>query len=239
MPTIQTSCVLKTLSCLIISISSFAQPAPVDTSHSLPATRAAIFYQSYVGPDAAIYNGYAYQPRYQGLQGSPYFLTENLTEASLIYEGLSYIHIPLLYNQLLDEAIISNPAGELIALSGDRLQQFTYSGHTFIHLNKGTPAGYYEVLRSGYTSLLVRHKKKIVEKIEFGDLHHYIDAGEEYYLGKQTRYYPIDSENSLLNLLGDKKKELGQFLKAQNIRFKKDRETAMTEIIDYYNQLPH
>ena len=239
MPTIQTSCVLKTLSCLLISISSFAQPATVDTSHSLPATRAAIFYQSYIGPDAAIYNGYAYQPRYQGLQGSPYFLTENLTEGSLTYEGLSYIHIPLLYNQLLDEAIIANPAGELIALSRDKLQQFTYSNHTFIHLSQNIPAGYYEVLRSGYTTLLVRHTKKIVEKIESGDLHHYINSAEDYYVGKQTHYYPIDSENSLLNLLGDKKKELGQFLKAQNIRFKKDRETAMTEIIDYYNQLPH
>jgi hypothetical protein len=239
MPTIQTNCLWRTLLCLLLTASALAQTPPADTSHSLPGARAAIFYQSYIGADAAIYNGYAYQPHYQGVQGSPHFLTDNITDGSLTYEGLNYIHIPLLYNLVLDQLIISDPKGQLLILSPDKVQQFSLADHHFVHLSTTNTPGYYELLRSGYISLFVRHTKKIVEKIESAELHRYISSRDDYYLYKQDHYYPVESGRSLLTLLADKKQQLQQYQRSEHIRFKKDAEGAMEKITDYYNQLPH
>lgn len=239
MPTIQTNCFWQTLLCLIVAIPSLAQPVPVDSTNPIPGARAAIFYQSYVGADAPIYNGIAYQPNYRGLQGSPYFQTDNLTDGSLIYENLTYNHIPLLYNLVYDQLVISDPSGQLLIPPADKLQQFTFAGHHFIRITLINKPGYYEVLGSGYTTLLAKHIKKIEEKIEYNELHHYISTHDEYYIYKQDQYHPVASGNSLLTLLADKKKELDQFRRSRRIRFKKNPESAMLQIIDYYNQLPH
>ncbi|HEY1212310.1 MAG TPA: hypothetical protein VGE93_01635, partial [Bryobacteraceae bacterium] len=120
MVTIQTIC-LQTFLCLCLALSASAQPA--DTS--LPATRAAIFYQAYIGPDAAIYNGAAYQPNYRGIQGDPYFETPNLVSGTIVYEGLTYTHIPLLYDLVRDNLVIADPNGQTLIVAPGKVQEFT------------------------------------------------------------------------------------------------------------------
>jgi hypothetical protein len=235
MPTIQTNCLAQTFLCLCLSLSAFAQPA--DTS--LPASRAAIFYQSYIGSDAAIYNGIAYQPNYRGVQGLPYFETPNLVSGTLVYEGLTYTHIPLLYDLVLDNLVITDPKGQPLIVARDKVQQFTLGDHTFIYQPLDKTPGFYERLSSGYASLYIRHTKKIEEKVEMAQLYRRITAHDEYILFKQDHYYPVTSGNHLLTLLSDKKQELQQFRHSQRIRFKKDPTAAMQAIVDHYNQLPH
>jgi len=236
---IQTSCFWQTLLCLCLALSTFAQPAPADSAQSLPTTRAAIFYQSYIGPDAAIYNGLAYQPNYRGIQGDPYFETTNLTAGTLVYEGLTYTHIPMLYDLVLESLVIADPKGQLLILSRGKIQQFTLADHTFVNQPVNKAPGYYERLSSGYASLFIRHTKKIEEKIEGAELFRFITSHDEYILHKQDHYYSVVSGKHLLTLLSDKKKELRQFQHAQHIRFKKDPAAAMQTIVDHYNQLPH
>jgi hypothetical protein len=236
MPTIQTSCLAQTLLFFCLSLSGLAQPTPSD---SLPATRAAIFYQSYIGPDAAIYNGAAYQPNYRGVQGDPYFETPNLTTGTLIYEGLTYTRIPMLYDLVQDNLAISDPKGQLLVLASSKIQQFTFGSHTFVYQGTDRTPGFYERLSSGYATLLVRHTKKVEEKLEDAQLRRFVTSHDEYILYKQARYYPVISGSHLLSLLSDKKKELQQFQHEQHIRFKNDPAADMQAIVDHYNQLPH
>jgi len=234
MPTIQTNCLAQTFLCLCLSLSAAAQPPD-----SIPAARAAIFYQSYLGRDAAIYNGIAYQPNYRGTQGFPYFLTPNLVTGTLVYEGLTYTHIPLLYDLVQDNLVITDPKGQPLVVARNKVQQFTLEDHTFLFKPVDKTPGFYERLSSGYASLYVRHTKTIEEKVEMAQLYRSITAHDEYILYKQDHYYPITSGKHLLTLLSDKKKELQKFQHSQHIRFKKDPAAAMQAIVDHYNQLPH
>ncbi|HVU95178.1 MAG TPA: hypothetical protein VHE34_08145 [Puia sp.] len=232
---------LQPILCLSLALSflrqsTLAQPTPAD---SIPAARAAIFYQSYIGQDAAIYNGVAYQPDYRGIEGNPWFESPNLVSGSLVYEDLTYTHIPLMYDLVLDDLVIADPKGQTLILAPEKVQQFTLGNHTFIYQPANRTPGFYERLSSGYASLYVRHKKKIEEKLESAQLLRFISSHDDYILFKQEHYYPVPSANHLLTLLSDKKQQLRQFQHAQHIRFKKDPAAAMQAIVDHYNQLPH
>ncbi|HEY4107386.1 hypothetical protein [Puia sp.] len=239
MPTIQTSCCAQILLCLCIATSASAQSAPADSSQSIATARATIFYQSYVGPDAAIYNGIVYQANYRDTQGDQWFQSGNLTTGTLIYENLTYTHIPLLYDLVHDQLVISDPKGQLLVPPPGKVRQFTFADHLFVYLSVNNSPGYYEQLSSGYASLFVRHTKKWEERIEGAELHHYITSHDEYFIYKQDHFYSVGSDKRLLTLLSDKKKQLQQFQNAQHLRFKKDPATAMQAIVDHYNQLSH
>jgi hypothetical protein len=252
MPTSQTICFLQSLFYVALAVSSQAQPsrpdsplspaaereAP-DTPISPAAAKAALYYQSYIGPDAAIYNGCVYQPNYLGVEGSPYFLSDNLTQGTVVYEGLTYTHQLLLYNTVLDQLVLADPKGRLLSLSPEKVSLFTMNSHTFVHLSANNiRTGYYELLRSGYATLLVRHTKRLEEKLG-GEVHRHITTNENYYIYKQGHYYPFGSMGGLVGLLADKKQELGHYRRSAHIRFRKDPLTASQRLIDYYNQLPH
>jgi len=227
---------LQTLLCLCLALSTAAQSSLAD---SIPTSRARIFYQSYIGPGAAIYNGIAYQPDYRGVQGFPSFETPNLVTGTIVYEGLTYARIPLLYDLVKDNLVITDPKGQPLMLASAKVQEFTLGTHTFVYLSAKQTPGFYERLSSGYASLYIRHTKKIEEKVEMAQLYRSIAAHDEYILFKQDHYYSVTSGKQLLTLLADKKKELQQFQRAQHIRFKKDPAAAMQAIVDHYNQLPH
>jgi hypothetical protein len=235
MPTIQTSC-LQALPFLCLTLSVSGQPSSVDSTQS---SRAAIFYQSYIGAGAAIYNGIAYQANYRGVIGDPYFETPNLTAGTLVYEGLTYTHIPMVYDLVQDNLAIADPKGQLLVLSAEKVRSFTFASHTFVYRSINRTPGFYELLSSGYTTLLVRHTKTIGEKLEDAQLKRFITASDEYILYKQDHYYPVASGKHLLTLLSDKKNQLREFQHAQDIRFKNDPTAAMQAIVDHYNQLPH
>jgi len=238
MSTIQTSC----LPCAIyfcLSLSARAQTNPIDTTQSIPAARATVYYQANIGQDAALYNGIAYQQNYRDVEGDPYFQTANLKTGTVTYEDITYTHIPLLYDLVHDQLVISDKTGQLLIPPPEKISRFTFDDHNFVRLTVNNTTSYYEFLRSGYVSLLIRHIRTITEKIEDRNLRRIIDSRRQYFLCKQHRYYPIDSEKQLLILLNDKKNELNEFLHGSNISFRKDPEKGMEAVIDYYNQLPH
>jgi hypothetical protein len=239
MPTIQTNCYAQILLYLCLSLTSLAQPAPVDSAASIPTARAAVFYQSYIGPDAAIYNGILYQQNDRVAEGDPWFISGNLTAGTLVYEDLTYTHIPMMYDLVRDQLVISDPKGQLITPPAARVQQFTFAGHVFVYGSVNNTTGYFEQLATGYASLFCRHSKKVEEILENGQFHRFITAHEQYYLLRQGRYYSVASEKQLITLLSDKKKELEQFRQANDTQHKKDPATAMQAIVDHYNQLLH
>jgi hypothetical protein len=236
--TIQTSC-LQSLLCICLPCAICAQSPPADSSQSLPESRATLYYQAFVGQDAALYNGVAYQQNYRGVEGDPYFETANLKSATVTYEDIAYAHIPILYDLIHDQVAIADKTGQLLIPAANKLNRFSFNNHLFVRLTVNDNPGYYELLRSGYVTLLVRHTKTITEKIESNELRRIVAVRDHYFIYKQGSYLPVESGQQLLTLLDDKKTDLRQFQRSHHIRFKKDPETAMESIIDYYNQLPH
>ena len=238
MSTIQTSC-LQCLLYFCLALSAGAQSNPADSTQSIPAARATIYYQAFIGQDAALYNGVAYQQNYRGIEGDPYFQTANLKTGSITYEEITYNHIPLLYDLIHDQVAIADKTGQLLIPAPNKLHRFSFDDHTFVRLTVNNTDGYYELLSPGNATLLVHHTKVIKEKIESNDLRRIVSSEDHYFLYKQGRYYPVESGKHLLTLLADKKAQLRQYQRSQHIRFRKDPEQGMKAIVEYYNQLPH
>ena len=58
-----------------------------------------------------------------------------------------------------------------------------------------------------------------------------------YYIKKDGVYYTIKNKSSLLAVLKSKKKEVQQYLKTNNIKFKREPERAMIMAVRYYDQI--
>jgi len=58
-----------------------------------------------------------------------------------------------------------------------------------------------------------------------------------YYIKKEGVYRTIRNKSSLLSVLKNKKKEVQQYLKTNDIKFKKEPERAMIMAVRYYDQL--
>jgi hypothetical protein len=54
---------------------------------------------------------------------------------------------------------------------------------------------------------------------------------------KNNTYYPISSQGSLLSVFKDKKKELQQYIRSNEIKYRKEPEDAMVKIATYYDHL--
>ena len=65
----------------------------------------------------------------------------------------------------------------------------------------------------------------------------YFDPAIDYYIRKNNTYYSVSSQGSMLTILKDKKKELQQYIRANQIKFRKDPEEAMVKIASYYDHL--
>jgi hypothetical protein len=54
---------------------------------------------------------------------------------------------------------------------------------------------------------------------------------------KEGVYIPLKNQSSVLSAMGNKQKELQEFLKKSNIKFRKDPENAIVRIVRYYDLL--
>jgi hypothetical protein len=242
MPSIPTNCAALFAITLFWSASMQAQPGRPDTATG-PESRAVTLYHEQLGDESAIYNGLAYQPYDVGLIGSPYFgasfaaATLPLANATVTYDSLEYTYIPALYDLVRDQLIISDPKGELIALSNGKVQGFFLDGRHFTCLTIDGLPGFYEDLVLGRLSLFVKRTKRIDQDIVDGRAQRVISIHDYYYLLKDGAYTEVSSERHFLQLTTDKKKDLRQFEKTNHIRFGKDPGDAMRQLAEYYNQL--
>ena len=178
---------------------------------------------------------------YPASSGEHQFYKYNkLQEASIIYEGLEYKQIPLLYDIVNDDVIVGRfskqGATQHIKIDKNRVSSFNLSGHSFIHLRENgnaLTAGFYELLYQGKLQVLAKRKKifkKEVVTVTF-------PADNYYYLLKDGTYHAVKSKGSVLKVLKDHKKELSQFLKVNNIIFYENREVAIAKLAEQYDLL--
>jgi hypothetical protein len=242
MPSITTNCAALFAVTLLWTTPMQAQPGHPDTATG-PESRAITLYHEQLGDESAIYNGLAYQPYDGDLIGSPYFgvsfaaTTIPLVTATVTYDSLEYTSIPVVYDLVHDKLIIADPKGELITLSNGKVQGFFLGGRHFTSLTIDGSPGFYEVLVSGRLSLFAKRTKRIDEDIVDGRVRRVISIHDHYYLLKDGAYTEVSSERHFLQLTADKKKDLHQFEKTNDIRFGKDPADAMRQLTDYYNQL--
>jgi len=234
------------LICVVGSQCSGQTIRPDSAFISAAVNKAAALYTQTIDSESHLYHGLEYI-NYDKvyLEGHQFYRTDKETEGTILYDGAQYTQVPLLYDLVLDQVIIEHPESSYqLSLISEKVKEFSFLGHTFIRLEpdtlSGSPirTGFYDLLVAGNTSFLVRRTKNIQERAEQGGMKGEFHTKDKYYIQQQNRYYQVHSKKSVFQLFPDHKRELQKFARNNKLNFRKKRESAIAQLIQYYNTLP-
>jgi hypothetical protein len=233
--------------CIGLSLRTQAQPAARDTSIGGSAYGFALRqYHDYLDPEPNLYRGGQYA-EYGFLlkEGHPFFGEDRLRKGTVVYNGILYENVSLLYDEILDQPVIPDPLKAFkIALISPQVGSFTIEDHSFIRLsdslNRSQPAnGFYEQLYKGHVSLLKRERKTIQEDLSnpAEGIRRFIDVHVSYYHRRGDEYYPVNNKGSLLYALKDKSREARKFMRQNHLNVRKDKENTLVKVVAWYDGL--
>jgi hypothetical protein len=231
----------------ILLICIFSQHATAqnadDTTLRKNALNAINAYYQTLGEESPLYNGSEYlEYAYTLQEGHPFFLSTNFVNGNVNLDGMIFLDVPMLYDIIKDQLIIQDfQKVYKINLPADRVQQFSLLGHLFMRLTRDSigqiKTGFYDRLYNGKTSLFAKREKKILEKYSNVQISKVVISQNIYYIKKDGIYRAVKNKSSMLAVLKNKKKDVQQYLKTNNIKFKQEPERAMIMAVKYYDQL--
>ncbi|MGV3538376.1 MAG: hypothetical protein ACO1OQ_01105 [Rufibacter sp.] len=215
-------------------------PLAVNDSSRLAVQEAIALFHQALDRNASLYSGMVYPEYNRPSKGHPFLGNGEWTDAAILFEGVLYPKIPLLYDVVSDMAVIgyagdSDPLQKFV-LVRERTQSFTLNGRRFISVQDSAnqvKAGYFEELYRGNVQVLAKRSKQVTNRrseLIFSENDHF-------YVYKAGRYHPVSSKSSLLKVFQDQKKEVATFIKEQSINFRQDKGLAIARVAAHYHQL--
>ncbi len=201
-------------------------------------------YYHQIGDQAAKFNGSQY-PGYtvSFSDGHPYFKVNALREGSILYDGVYFDNVQLLYDEIADCVVLQDSIHRIQMVS-EKLKSFTILDARFERLEKESTidpvieTGFYQLLASGKVNLYKKETKQMIDKFTNStELAVLFETHEKYYLLKDHHFYKINNKKSLYTLLDNKNKELIQYTKKAGLNYRKDRDKMLTSVVDYYNSI--
>lgn len=213
---------------------------------SLAIENAISLYNQSPQAQSKLYNGVEDVGYDRKIAGSPYFLTNELVNGKVFYDGKEYINIPLLYDMVQDELVVQYYLGPFrILLQKEQTQSFDLLNHHFIHI-KPTDSlvsqlkpGYYDQLYSGSLKLLVRRTSSIIQVINPGNkTGQKFTSKNEYFIIKNGRSYPVSGIASAIKIAEQNEKQLKAYLKKKSLKYKSQLESTLILIVSYQDNNP-
>ena len=223
----------------------FSQDADMnDAFYSKALQNSMAFYHQSFGSQSALYNG----PTYNGYlfrfkEGHPYFFAEAMTIGSVTYDGIRYDSVLMQYDEIADILVVRNPEGK-IRLWDQKVTSFHLYNSEFVLLEKdsglmnaGNPR-FYNQLYKGKITLLKKEIKIIREEISSAnELLRFADQKDHYYIIKDGHWNQVNSRKDFYKILGEKGRDVKQFVKTNKLSFRQDRQNMLTRATAYYDSL--
>ena len=225
---------------------SYCQETAVSADEGKALKNARSVYERSLGEQSGIYRGPGYIGHpYPTTNGHPFFETPDQTIGTIYYDGMLYKDIPIWYDLVKDQVIVLHTDGlSKISLHNEKIDYFSLYNHLFIHIKKDTSntfslsAGFYDRVYQGKTEVLVKRSKgSLKDATTQGIFIKILKQKNDFYIKKGEKYYPVESAGSVLKALRSKQKEIQEFLKKSNIKFRKDPENTIIRMVRYYDQL--
>jgi hypothetical protein len=226
-----------TLSCHL----TFAQKLTADSTLEARATSnlRSEYYKQH-STDALLFTGSDYA-EYQPIGDEhPFLFDSDWISSSIHYNGSLYENIPLQYDIHSQKLLTEHAAtGKKIELIPALVRWFDIKGHRFIyldhHVSGNSQEGYFELLEDGAAKLLARHSRKFQESTVTGKLVVRIDEATKYYIFNDNTVKPVKGKSTALEALNDKQGMLQQEIKRRRLKFGKDLQSSLIEIVRIYN----
>ena len=201
-------------------------------------------YTGRTGDQSRLYNGSHYTGYpYTFKEGSPYFNAQNFSQGSVVYDGILYPDVPLLFDDLRQK-LITRDQGYDMQLIDERIGGFDLPDHHFLRIlsdslsNYPLRTGYYEVLYPGRSTALKKLYKTIKEDptITEGIIRTILES-TDYFIRTGAGYHKVNSKRELLKVMGDHKKEVQRFIRKNKLKFRKHKDEVIPQAAAYYDQL--
>jgi len=214
-----------------------------DTTLRENALNAVRVYYETLGEESPLYNGSEYlEYAYTLQEGHPFFQLATFVNGNINLDGMIFHDVPMLYDIVKDQLIILDfQKVYKINLPADRIRQFSLLGHLFVRITHDSAdqvkTGFYDQVYKGKLALFAKREKRVLEKYSNIQISKAVISENIYYIKKDGIYHTIKNKSSLFAVLKTKKKEVQQYLKTNNIKFKREPERAMIMAVKYYDQL--
>ena len=199
--------------------------------------------QLYSGPE---YLDYA--KRYHAQVGHQFFGEPTPQPGSVDYNEHSFSGLPLAYDLVRDQVVISPPGSPLtLRLVNEFVRSFAIGDHRFVRLvadsasNSVISTGFYELLTppDAPVQVLAKRAKRQQERVVVGQIDVEFTATDRVFLKKAGTYYPVKSKGAVVRTLVDRGPEMQAYLKAHKLSFRKPAfEASLVELASYYASLP-
>lgn len=191
------------------------------------------------GETPAVFNGRVFYG-YPLINGHAFFSTDSWQKGSVLYDGLWYHDINMMYDINQDMLNVQHPTLIPLQLFSERVKQFNMGDQVFVRLapDEGNviKSGFYQQLVKGNVTIFALRVKRIEETMANMTLEKNFVQTNFYYALKDGKYYSVKKQNSLLDLLKDSRQALIRHLKQQDLKFRQDKEKTIVQIAEFYNQ---
>jgi hypothetical protein len=236
------------ISCTFVAQTVQAQTSRDDSAYYEKAVANTIaIYHRNVGDQSGLFNGrqYAGYPYSFQLGGFPFFLTNETGKGSIVYDSVLYDDVQLRYDEVA-ELVIFQDTKHQIQLNTDKVSRFSIEGNNFIRVEKDDSlsnsifrTGFYNLLYDGKVQAVKKEVKVIREELRSNTegILRFVDISTYYYIKKNNEYFPVKNRSAILDIFKDRKKEILQYIKANKLKFRKDRDNTIIKVSAWYDQL--
>jgi len=201
-------------------------------------------YYNNIGDQAAKFNGVQY-PGYtvSFADGHPYFKVNALNKGSILYDGVLFKDVDLLYDEVADCVVIQDSTHR-IQLVNEKLKSFSILEDRFERVENNEAnktnitTGFYQVLTEGKVTLYKKETKQIKEKYtNNNELSTLFEITTKYFIKKEGQFFEINNKKSLYTLLEPYSKELNQFTKKEKLNYNRDKDFMLSSLVSHYNKI--
>jgi hypothetical protein len=177
-----------------------------------------------VDENQMLYNGRMWRNLYPLILESQFLFSKEFLPGSVTMRGKTFSDVMIKYDIFTDEIITPFAPAGMIQVNKQMVDSFSLifqnKNYHFIRIPDGNtdfPAGYYNVVYKGRTTLYARYSKKI-EKLADKDEFDKFYQTNRIYIIQDGKVFNIPGKNDLFRALNVQKKELRQFMRENNNR---------------------
>jgi len=222
-----------------------AQSVPEDSTlfQTAISNTYSIYYRQ-LGDQSSFFNGSHYANiGFTFRTGSPYFLSDHFSRGSVVYDGILFDSLFLLYEDLRQLLVAKNES-YLLQFVSQRITSFTIAGHAFVrlvadstHKGIGKP-GFYEIIYPGESQVLKETDKNIVEVPSANEgMLRDINVVDIYYVRVGNEYMRVRSVRDLPEIFHAHQQEVQRFIKKSKLNFRRNKENTIVQTAVFNDQM--
>jgi hypothetical protein len=190
-----------------------------------------------------LYNGKVWRNLYFKIKEDQFFLSNDYITGSITITGKTYKNLEIRYDIYNDEIITPTNLGSVVQVNKEMVDSFSLklSNTTYRFINyradslKGI-SGYVNLLYKGKCQLYVKYRKEI-KLLAVDRKYDKFSQLQRVYLVKDGIAYQVNSRQNLLNLFGDDKHRVKEFIKINRLGISKNMPESYVPVIRFYDNL--